>query len=693
VLGYVQHPDDPSAGTIWLIEDHSERKRAEEALKQTRDELSAILENASVGILFTRDRTILHCNRGAAEIFGYAAPEGLVGQPGIEIYPDAQSYERLGREAGPLLAAGKSFQSEWLFRRIDGSPVWCRVYGKAVDPSNTDQGTVWILEDVTEAKRTEEALHQTLREMDALMRNAPVGIAFTRERRLVSCNPKLAELFGFQVDEMVGQPARILYPSDEQYEALGKVAAPLLSKGLPFQSELFLSRRDGTQFWAKLIGYVQNQANPGEGTIWIAEDRSAFKLADEALQRANAELVIAKERAEVANRAKSEFLAKMSHELRTPLNAVLGYAQILQRAELPRERVLAGLNIIEQSGQHLLTLINDILDLARVEAGKVELAATELHLSTFLRDVTDIVRVRAEQKRLLFRFDVSPELPEVVRADENRLRQVLLNLLSNAVKFTDHGEVCLTVRSAAAGAERLLRFAVSDTGIGIAADDMPRLFQPFEQVGDVQRRAGGTGLGLAISRELVRAMGGDITVASELGRGTRFAFELRVPVLNVQALAAPRRRTVTGYLGPRRKLLVVDDVAQNRAMLIDFLAPLDFAVSEAVDASAGLEMAQRLKPDLILMDNVMPGMSGLEATRRLRELPGVGQVPIIAVSASAAQADRERSLAAGASAFMHKPIDFDELLGHMSALLGLAWTFAPEAEHASPRGGATQGAR
>jgi len=196
LIGYVQNQEDPREGTIWLIQDRSQRKQAEESLKVKSDELAAILDNASVGILFTRNRRFLHCNRRAAEIFGYASAEALIGQPGISIYPDAESYDRVGREAGPLLAAGGSFHTEWLFRKADGSPVWCRIYGKAVDPTRTDQGTVWIVEDITDVKRTEEALHQTLREMEAIMRNAPVGIIFTRERRIFRYNRKLAEMFG-----------------------------------------------------------------------------------------------------------------------------------------------------------------------------------------------------------------------------------------------------------------------------------------------------------------------------------------------------------------------------------------------------------------------------------------------------------------------------------------------------------------
>ncbi|HUG23458.1 PAS domain S-box protein [Piscinibacter sp.] len=678
LIGYVQDQQNPREGTIWLIEDRSERRYAEEDLKRARDELTAIFENASVGIIFTRQRSILHCNHGAAEIFGYDSPGALVGKPSAMMYPDAASHERLGREAGPLLAEGKSFQAEWEFRRGDGSPVWCRVYGKAVDPIRTSEGTVWIIEDITDARQTEAALHQTLREMEGLMRNAPLGIVFTRDRRIVRYNPRLAQMFGFDGEQGVGLPARVLYRSAEEYQALGAVAAPLLSQGLPFHTELFMRRQDGSDLWVNLIGYVQNLDDPSQGTIWIAEDRSAYKRAEEALQSANAELVVAKERAEVANRAKSAFLAKMSHELRTPLNAILGYAQLLKLDRVPPARRATGLDTIEQSGHHLLTLINDILDLSRIEAGKLEPELGQVHLPSFLRVVADIVRVKAEQKNLLFRFETPAQLPEVVRADEKRLRQVLLNLLSNAVKFTDSGEVGLRVQAAPDRHACLLRFEVRDTGIGIAPESMPRLFRPFEQIGDASRRAGGTGLGLTISRELVRAMGGDITVDSAPGAGSRFTFELLLPILDSQTADAPRQRRITGYRGPRKKVLVVDDVAENRALVVDFLTALDFTLDEAADGEAGIERAEHGKPDLILMDNVMPVMSGLEATRRLRERPAFAAMPIIAISASASQNDRDRSFAAGVDAFLHKPIDFDDLLRQMGTLLQLSWVQVEE---------------
>ena len=390
----------------------------------------------------------------------------------------------------------------------------------------------------------------------------------------------------------------------------------------------------------------------------------------------------AKDAAVVANRAKSTFLATMSHELRTPLNAILGFAQILQADPQLSERQMRGVGIIRQGGEQLLTLINDILDLSRIEAGKIELHAQPVALSDFLHTITDIITVKAEEKGLTFRFEAAPGLAQAVRVDEKYLRQVLLNLLSNAVKFTERGMVSLHVQTLGAGevddagdAGVRLRFEVEDSGIGIPTEQLESIFVPFEQAANVQRRFGGTGLGLSISRQLVRLMGGDIHVESRAGSGSRFWFDLDLPLgtLEPEHETMKPRPLVTGYEGARRKLLVVDDVAANRKLLVDFLSPLGFELDEADDGASCLERAQALRPDLIVMDSVMPVMDGLEATRRLRELPLLKSVPIITISASASATDAQKSLAVGANAFLPKPIELTDLLHEIGTLLHLTW--------------------
>ncbi len=401
------------------------------------------------------------------------------------------------------------------------------------------------------------------------------------------------------------------------------------------------------------------------------------------LHRANAELIAARERADVANQAKSDFLAKMSHELRTPLNAVLGYAQIMKLDRAMTDKQLSRVATIEQSGHHLLRMIDDLLDLARVEANQCDLYLEAVDLRGLLQGVVDIIRVRAEQRGLQLVYE-PPTRPYRVLGDPKRLRQVLLNLLGNAVRFTDAGEVTLRVDVRAAGRDTsTLAFEVRDTGIGIAPDDLGRLFTPFQQLGDIERRRGGTGLGLAISRQLVRLMGGELRVDSEPGRGSVFGFELTL----ANAAAEPGERAATavvvGYEGPRKSVLIVDDIVENRAMLVDLLGPLGFTLHEAEDGHQGIERALAERPDAVLMDSVMPRMGGLEATRRLRDA-GFSGPPIITISASASRADEERARHAGATGFLPKPVHVPALLAMFEEQLGIRFVYDEPGRAAVP---------
>jgi signal transduction histidine kinase/ActR/RegA family two-component response regulator len=387
-----------------------------------------------------------------------------------------------------------------------------------------------------------------------------------------------------------------------------------------------------------------------------------------------AELQDAKERAEVANAAKSEFLARMSHELRTPLNAVLGYAQILRMDAGLSSRQQTGLGIIQSSGEHLLTLIVDILDLARIEAGKTVIDSGPVDLAGLVCSVADIVRVKAEEKGLTFVVDADPALPAHVLGDEKRLRQVLINLLGNAVKFTDNGHVTLRARNLRPDGRGVrLRFEVHDSGVGISAEAAKRLFQPFEQAGEARHRSAGTGLGLAISRQLVRLMGGDVQVRSQPGTGSVFWFELTLPLADTPSAQPSARPAVQGYDGPARRIVVADDVPANRLMLCEMLRRLGFDVHEAADGQEALEQVRCLQPDLLLMDVRMPKLDGLEATVQLRQDAATRALPVVLVSANASAADRAKGLAAGAVDFLAKPVDHEQLLAVLAAQLHLAW--------------------
>jgi CheY-like chemotaxis protein len=417
------------------------------------------------------------------------------------------------------------------------------------------------------------------------------------------------------------------------------------------------------------------------GTMLEGSSERGVAFALDLTERRQAELErSARKMAEAANRAKSEFLATMSHELRTPLNAILGYAQMFGRDPTLSARHHGYLEVIRDSGEHLLTLIDEVLDLAKIEAGKLELEPTQMPLTRFLATLQDIIRIKAEEKRLDLAWDLGPGLPRAVRADQRRLRQILLNLLTNAVKFTDRGSVRLSVTFRP---PTRLRFVVSDTGIGMSATQLQKLFEPFEQVSELRRRAGGTGLGLAISRKLVRAMGGDIQVESRPGEGTTFSFELDLPVDDLDTRPAASTTLVVGYRGPRKTVLVVDDVPENRTMLVDLLTPLGFNVLEAADALEALEQARQGRIDLVISDLVMPEMDGWELIRRLRESPELARLPIIVASASSMTSGREMPATSRPDALLRKPVDLEELLKHMGLLLGLEWAHAAVPESAA----------
>lgn len=382
--------------------------------------------------------------------------------------------------------------------------------------------------------------------------------------------------------------------------------------------------------------------------------------------------------AQAANKAKSAFLANMSHELRTPLNGILGYAQVLRRSRGMTPSGMEGLDVIYNSGRHLLTLINDILDLAKVEAGKVNLHISQIDLHEFLHGVVGIMRMGAWEKKIHFAFDGCQDCPAVVEADEKRLRQVLLNLLGNAVKFTDEGCVTLRVRNqGGCETQSCLRFEIRDTGAGISPEELAVIFNPFEQAGDEDKQSEGTGLGLTITRRLIDLMGGTLHVDSTPGEGSVFWFEIDLPV--VAALSAPgpvaEKRRITGYAGKRRKILIVDDTKENRWLLSDLLLPLGFDITTAATGKKGVEKAMALGPDLILMDLVMPVMNGIEAVKILRKTDEIRDVPVIAISASALDMDMEKSRLAGCQAFISKPVDAGRLLDIISKYLALEWIF------------------
>ena len=381
--------------------------------------------------------------------------------------------------------------------------------------------------------------------------------------------------------------------------------------------------------------------------------------------------------AELANQAKTAFLANISHELRTPLNGILGYTQILKRDKNLTNKQKDSIQIIHRSGEHLLTLINDILDLSKIEAGKLGIVTTDFYLSSFLQDIADLIKMRAIQKKLDFKYEILNPLPIAVQADEKRLRQVLLNLLSNAVKFTNTGVINFRIIYN----DGRIRFEIEDTGIGIPNEHLKTIFSSFQQLG--QQHHQGTGLGLSISKQLVEMMNGQLLVSSFLGNGSIFWFD--IPITEIQnteeVYQSYQHGTIIGYTvtdktNPPFKILLVDEIWQNRIFLTSLLKNIGFIILEASDGEEALEKTIKYLPDIIITDLIIPYMDGFELVKEIRKLIQSQEVAIFATSVDILE--QQNSLNMGCDEFIAKPIDTEILLAKLQKYLPLEWIFDDE---------------
>jgi PAS domain S-box-containing protein len=520
---------------------------------------------------------------------------------------------------------------------------------------------------------TRTLLEAEQRRLTAIIDNTADSIVVLQGGRVLQLNRAAERMFGLSNAQAADQPGEsLLADFDWDPDAAPGMARDALARS-----------RDGS---TTPVEVSLNPVAAGSGSLVVLVIRDATLR-----RQAERHLIAARDAAEAARESQAVFLANISHELRTPLNGILGFAQILRRDEPLNERQARGLRIIEESGQHLLMLIDDLLDLARIDKASLELHPIEVDLPTFLQVVCDIVRVKAEEKRLSFVHEAAPDLPATVLIDERRLRQVLLNLLSNAIKFSDAGQVTLRASAVPPGPGSTvggLRFEVEDRGIGMNEAQLGRLFESFAQVAEHQRREGGAGLGLAISRQLVRLMGGDIQVRSREGQGSVFSFEIEAPAA-VRALpvsgtpidgptdgvaALPPPPPAQGHesgADPRAvvsgaRVLVVEDNAINRELVVELLSAAGIVVSIACDGREALDMLDRQCFDAVLMDCMMPVMDGYAATRALRLRPELRALPVIALTANAMVGDREKALAAGMSDHIAKPVRRGELLATLA---------------------------
>ena len=687
------------------------RTEAEAALRRQEEAYRDLYDNAPNVYWSTgADGLIKRVNRRAAELFGMP-PEDLVGKPYTHWIADTPLGLPRARKVFQRFLEGKpTYGEEFEFRGAGGRVIWASVNVLPIfDEHGKPVATRTTLADITERKRAEEALQHRLN-LEQLLTEVATGFVGARPDDLERAFERALARLGVwgkwdRARVFLHSPGRAEAELHYEWRADGVEPAP----AAPIVARKHLRKRDElvdvpSLDAAAAVPFVESLTAAGIGGLisvpvanssawlgalelvtfgrphsWLRADVQLLRLLGEimasTLERcaAERELEQARQGAEAASRAKSEFLARMSHELRTPMNAILGYAQLLQRDTTLGAQQRQQIETVHRSGEHLLTLINEVLDLARVEAGRVEIELVELDLRALVRDVEAMFRTRAEAAGLAFSAELAGTCPERVRADDRRLRQILINLLGNAVKFTPRGGT-VTLRVEAqkrVGDEWRLTFIVEDTGIGIAPADLERIFEPFYQVGPSS--AEGLGLGLAITRRLTEAMHGHLGVASSVGNGT--AFTLTLATTGAQHTGGGRpvaAARVTGYRGPVRRVLIADDVAENRALLTSLLRPLGFEVSEAHDGNAALAALQADAPDLVLLDLVMPGLDGFEVVRQLRAAQGP-EPKVVALSANAFHEARQRALAMGCDSFMTKPVDVEQLLAVLAEQLGIEW--------------------
>lgn len=601
------------------------------------------------------------------------------------LYPDDKPYVLKAFEHA--ISADEPYDIEFRITHYDNSIRHIQAFGKLIRDTGRPLRLIGTAQDMTERKRAEKALRESEAHLKAIFESAAVGIVLTdAEEHFFQCNATWLEMTGYTRKELCQLTyGAITHPDDGKscHQYYKSLATGLNNN---YRVEKRLIRKDGTYFWADVsLTMIHDQNQQFEAAIGVIVNIDERKQAETKLKQA-------KETAEIANRAKSTFLANMSHELRTPLNAILGYAQIFQRDTRLTNEQQEGIDTIHRNGEYLLTLINDILDLAKIEADRVELYNVAFRLDDFLDDIIKLFKIRAEQKEIRFEYQKLTSLPSIVYADDKRLRQILINLLSNAVKFTQQGRVILKISYA----HGKIQFQVEDTGIGIAADEIDKICLPFQQVGDQNYRAQGTGLGLSITKKLVDMMNGQLHVTSVLGKGSTFWVELDLPennqasqdigltninnpLLNNENLSEQAiidlceghhvkitepvtqlaNREVILQPDKAYKILIVDDQFENRILLRKLLQPLSLEITEATNGEQAITRALQINPDVILMDLMMPDMDGFEATRQIRQtLP---QVVIIAISASAFDYHRQKSFDAGCNDFLAKPLHSDSL--------------------------------
>jgi len=518
-----------------------------------------------------------------------------------------------------------------------------------------------------------------LRKLYRAVEDSSVMVMITDKKGTIEyANPKFTDVTGFTFDEALGKNPRLLKSGRHPTEFYEKLWNTILS-GSVWSGEFYNKRSTGEFQWqsASISPILDDRGNISH-FVSIQEDITERKAIEEKLKKA-------KEAAETAAEAKTTFLANMSHELRTPLNSILGFSRLTARHKRLLPEFRENLDIIQRSGEHRLNLINDVLDMSKIEAGLTTLNEKGFDLHRMLNDLEDMLGMRMKEKSLEMIFERTPNVPQYIRTDEMKLRQVLINLLNNAIKFTEEGVIQLLTDSDMPTEKNeyktRLSFEVRDTGAGIAPEEVDTLFDPFVQTQAGRRSREGTGLGLAISREFVQLMGGDFTVTSEVSHGTSFRFDIRVNRAEPSESRKPRRARHVIALEPgqlRYRLLIVDDGADNRHLLVKMLSPLGFELREAENGQEAVAIWEEWRPHLIWMDMRMPVMDGHEATKKIKKTARGQATAVIALTASVFEEERSLVLSSGCDDFLRKPFRELDIFELMTKHIGIRFVYEEE---------------
>ena len=662
---------------IAQIQDITARKEAQKTIELQ----SIIMNNMAGGVCLVKaaDLTIVYTNPKFDQIFGYAEGE-LSGQPvGVINYVDEKvTPDTTVEDVATQLNRDGEAQYEVYNKRKDGSLFWCRVHTSKFD--HPEYGTVFVAvqEDVTELKQSAKALQATTNRLNFLLNYSPVVIFSSKpdgDYGATFISENIKDIMGYESKAFLEYSSfwiDHLHPDD--VDKLMSGLTDLFTNNFHSQ-EFRLLHANGSYRWIleQLRLIRDREGNPVEilGYLIDISDRKQTEL----------ELQQAKKTAEAASQAKSMFLSNMSHELRTPLNAILGFTELMSYDPSLSPENQEDLAIVNRSGAHLLDLINDILDLSKIESGQMKLHTSDFDLDNLLTSIEEMLQVQAKEKGLQLIVERDPDLPKYVQTDEKKLHQVIINLLGNAIKFTKKGTVTLRVKQKGRTGlnQSQLLFEIEDTGVGIAPDEIDGLFQVFVQAQAGNKLNQGTGLGLAISQRFIQLMGSQIHVQSTLHQGSLFYFELTVktPQIVPDSSASIKQRVIgLAPNQPTYRILVVEDLEENRRLLVKLLLSVGFEVREATQGLEAIAIWESWSPHLIWMDLRMPIMDGYTAIKQIREHPQGQETIIVALTASVFEEEQEKVLMAGCNDFIGKPFQEKVIFEKLTKHLGVKYNYA-----------------